>query len=308
MANVSQEVKKGTGFVTRSAVSNEKGYHNFTETTTNGGDYYISSDLKSQELHSTDKETAVKGNDISDVRGNSSRIISGINETVCGSDYKIVGTAEMYNGSYQELANKAQLRLVATRSMPDKVPDTSLLGMVKKLLKPKPHLLSSIVQPECDELQDQIDQLSPPTTLGQSIELELATYLAKMGIIANKCTMDTAVEVVKVQAKYTKACAKQQIKEKQKTMKKMSKPSLAAFKENFGAILFPEEDDGDISLKSFSNALNTVTDPKKLAGLFIPLAPPEDGSTMVKAYDETKAQQEIAKCYDDVFEAERHLC
>lgn len=308
MANVSHEVKKGTGYVTRSAVSNEKGYHNFTETTTNGGDYYISSDLKSQELHSTDKETIVKGNNISDIRGNSSRIVSGINETVSGSEYRIVGSPEMYNGSYQELANKAQLKLVSTRSMPDKVPDPSLLGMVSKIFTPKPHLLSSIVQPAAEELQEKIAALSPPASLGQSIMMDIVTYMAKWEIIMSCCTMKTAAELVKTQANYIKSAAKQSIKETQKMTSKMSKHSLAAFQENFSGILFDKKNGGDITLSSLSNAASTLTNPAALAGLFIPKAAPSDGSGTVQAYDKTKAQQKIAECMDDTFDAERRMC
>ena len=303
-----QNVTITSAGVTREGVSNTKGHFNFTETTSKNGTYHVESDLKTQDLVATDKETAVKGNDITDVGGDSSRIVSGVSEAVVGSEYTVVGTAHMYHGSYQELANKAQLKLVSTRSMPDKVPDTSLLAPLTDMMKPAPHILKNVVQPKAEDILEKVklQTAAPGAGLGTTIYTELANYATKMSAMMGVCSMETAKELVKYQANYMKDAAKQSLKSKQKMYRKLTGPSKEVFKENFGNILFNEK--GEITLETSLDALQTITDPVKLAKLFFPVTPPQDDDKKIQAYDKDKAQGEIAKTLPDVIEAERNIC
>ena len=299
----SVNINKGPVSLKTECRSNQQGHFYYTQTTVGTGQQYIDSDVKSQDLISTDKETAIKGNDIRDVGGNSSTIVTGLHEIVAGSEHKMIGSAEMYHGNWQELANKAQLKLVSTRSMPDEVPDTSLIAPLTDMMKPPPNLLQNVVMPKASDLASKA-KISVPASagLGMSIYTELANYASKVSSIMSAVSLETAKEATKVEANWVKDSATQNIKAQQKALSKLSGPSLAAAQEKLGTVVAPN---GQVTLMGMLNGaqslVSAASNPASLVALFMPMTTDKK----VKARDPNNAQDQIAKSLPDVIAAER---
>lgn len=283
----SQQIHKTGASLTRTYTSNCKGNFRATETVHENGDVTIHSDLGSQQHHNGNHTSVTNGNNINN-SANSSSVVSGLSEKVTGSNYQIVGTAETIKMNYQESADNAQRKIVAARSQPDEVPDTSRLAPLTDLFKLSPNLSKCIKQPAAEKVKKAMSDVKPPASgaLVGGIMYDIQCELIKAGALISSCSTATASQTAKIQTNYMKDIAKKNFEAKKKMVEKMKEPSANAFQENMGNMLFP---DGNFSLESTVNLANPAT----LMAMFIP--PSTENTPKKKNYDKKQYQQIAAE-------------
>lgn len=291
-ANIqTQQIHKTTTGITREYSSNSKGYFRAKETVHENGDVEISSDAGSQNFKSGNSTTVTRGNNINN-SNNSSSVVNGLSETVTGSNYQIVGSAEAIHMELQAQADKAQAKIVAARSQPDEVPDTSLVAPLADLFKLAPGLSKCIKQPAAEDAKKKMEAVKPPASgaLVGGIMYDVQCELIKMGSLIAACSMDTVTQMAEIQANYMKDTAMKNFEEKKKMFQKLKGPSATAFKENMGKSLFP---DGEFSLESGLNTVANLTNPATLMAMFIP--PSTENTPKKKNFDKEQYQKIAAE-------------
>lgn len=253
-------------------------------------------------------KTFVGGDNINNNQGNFSTVTLGLNESVNGSRIEIVGSPNMIRKSPQEYANRNLAEWVAVNSQPNTKTDTSLLSLpeVSEIFKPAPNLLDCVVCPKAEDI-DETEQVPDTSIMG-----EITNYVNRVKNVASKCTLETAKEMATVQKKHMKDKATATIESKKKMFSKMPKMSLAAFKENIGKVMFPEDKNQDPNKKeesTFETLTNTasntiklvsqiVSNPLSLIGLFMSPTTDPEKTPQKEFYDKNKAQEVAVRVAD----------
>lgn len=285
-----QNINHGQSKITRDYSSNSKGHFVASETTYKNGSVESQSDLCSNSLTNTDKNTAVKGNNVNNIKGSNSSVVNGLSEKVTASNYHITGNAELNKMGYQKMADEEQQKMVAARSQPDEVPDTSAAAALDDLFKLAPGISKCIKQPAAEKIKENMTNVKPPAAgavIG-GIMYDVQCELIKLGALISSCSTETLGEIAKIQKNYMKEKAEANYKAKTKMFEKLKGASASAFSENMGKTICP---DGEFTFSSATKAASILSNPTNLMAMFIP--PSTENLPKKKNFDE-KEYQKIA--------------
>lgn len=266
MAIETQNLTKGPFSVKQEGNSNTQGHHGFTRETYNNGDICSRSDNASQNFYSVPLQEITKDDAVYDRYGNESTNVSGLTERVTNSQYIIVGNSDLYNKGYQELADKKQLEIVAMRSQPEQIPDTSIINNAANMVAPPSNLLNCIKMPSAVDLQNEMDKADPVNG-----NKSLLGFLAML----KRCSSETAKEIATIQANYIKDAASKNYETKVKMYNKLPESSQEAYKQSAGATLFADN--------NIENASQLLNNPSMINAMLTP--PSTANSTMSQNFD-----------------------
>lgn len=239
-----QNINHGQSKIVRDYSSNSKGHFVASETTYKNGSVESHTDLATNNMYNTNKNTNIKGDSINDTKGSLSNIIGGLTEMVTGSNYHITGTAESFRMQYQKQADDAQQKLVAARSQPETVPDYSSASIANNLFDLGANLLKNVFCPPAKDVKKNMTDAKGPVT-GASvggIMYDIATELKKVLSFSTLLGSGTASQMAKVQANSKQEKAEGNFDAKKKAYDKLTEAQKKIHDEGIGKKLFPSSD------------------------------------------------------------------
>lgn len=236
-----QNINHGQSKIVRDYSSNTKGHFVASETVYKNGSVESHTDLGTNNMYNTNRNTNIKGDSINDTKGSSSNIVGGLSEVVTGSNYHITGTEESFRMGYQKLADDAQRKLIAARSQPDSVPNYDSATVSDNLYSIGKNILKNVMMPKAKEIKNKMSEskgaVSGATKGG--IMYDLTTELKKLVTFSSCISGSTSSQAVKIESNTKQEKAEANFRAKKKAYDKLSDNQKKVFEAGIGKTLFP---------------------------------------------------------------------